>query len=430
MTRALTIALAAMLSLPAQASILGDTVTLDWGDGLAGCLVDAVVVDPGLEFDSVGADLCFGVFDMDVEVTANTVRFDFTTDHAYYTDYVTRAGYSMYTLNNLDPVCADGAPGIVTGITNVTTNFDPLEWQPYQVAFTDSQVQILGDPDALGGDIETYITAGTFIEFEIEYSCPSVGSGSLETDLDGVELDFGDGSTACVLTEMVAPGYEWIGAGPDLCMAGPSGRLDVDVSDDTLRIDFTALQSFGTGGILDLPVFTIGDLEPVCPDGDIGSVIGLGSVTTNMDPLQWVPTDVAYGADYVQILGNPADGLNMDTQIGDFIEIEVLFDCTPGPALAIGGSCPGPMTVDVTGITPGGQVGVISSTALGSDVVPAGLCAGTATGLASPNFMFLLNDTDSDGEMSFTPTVPGWGCGRHLQMVDMTTCTATNVDTI
>ncbi|MFT4623713.1 MAG: hypothetical protein ACI8PZ_002369 [Myxococcota bacterium] len=424
------IALAA--ALPAHASILGDDIILDWGDGGGGAFAYGTVVDPGVEFADIGDELGFFSFQMDVDVTADHVRFDFTNDHYYYTDGLTHEPYTMYTLFDLDPICADGSPGTVTGMTNVTTNFDPLEWIPSQIAWDVDKVQITADPYGLNAEDETYIAAGTYIEFDIEYSCPAGpggGGGTLVSDADGVEFDFGDGVGGCVLTEMVIPGYEWIDAGPDLCMAGPSGRLDSDVGADYWRIDFTAEQDFGTGGGVLIPLFTLGDLEPVCPDGSTGTINSLTSVTTNMDPLQWEPSEITFGPDYIQLLADPDDGANVRTHPGDFVEVEFDFSCGAGPSLTVGGSCPGLTPVDATGYTPYGQVAVLMSGGLGSATVPAGPCAGTATGLAVANFQFLINDWDGDGEFHFSPVAPGLFCGINVQFVDMTTCAVSAVGT-
>ena len=51
------------------------------------------------------------------------------------------------------------------------------------------------------------------------------------------------------------------------------------------------------------------------------------------------------------------------------------------PVLAITGSCPGSATAAVAAITPGGRYALIKGDGSGTDVVPAGACAGLETGL-------------------------------------------------
>jgi hypothetical protein len=254
-------------------------------------------------------------------------------------------------------------------------------------------------------------------------------TGTLVDDVDGVEFDFGDGLAGCVLTEAVVPGYEWVDAGPDLCMAGPVGRLDSDVGENYWRIDFIVEQDVGTGGAPLLPIFTLGDFEPGCLDGSMGVVSGLTSVTTNMDPAQWEPSEITFGDDYVQLLADPDDGANVRFNVGDFIEVELEFDCGDGPALSIVGACPGVLAIDATGFSPFGQVAVVMSGGLGSAVVPAGPCAGVATDLAVVNFQFLMTDFDGDGALNFAPSIGGPFCGMNVQFMDMDTCVISNVAT-
>lgn len=253
-------------------------------------------------------------------------------------------------------------------------------------------------------------------------------AGMLGTD---VTLDFGDGITGCLITETVVdPGVEWVDAGPDLCMAGPTGRLDVDVTDTTVRFDFTAEQDIGTAGTA-APMFTLNGIHPTCPGGSTGWVDSIVSVSTNMDPNEWIPTQVAFADDEVQLIADPAslDGdVNLRTHPGDFIELELAFGC-PAPALGLTltGTCPGSIDIDIVGITPGGQVGVIFDASLGSGVIGGGPCAGTVTDLDTPSLDLIMVDTDGDGEIHVSPSVSAH-CGEYMQIVDRTTCDTSNVE--
>jgi hypothetical protein len=81
------------------------------------------------------------------------------------------------------------------------------------------------------------------------------------------------------------------------------------------------------------------------------------------------------------------------------------------------------MSINVSGITGGGSVALLSANGPGSFVVPAGPCAGTVTGL-SPSGAALRSTSSADGGgmWGITPTIPGAACGAFVQALDLTTC--------
>lgn len=101
---------------------------------------------------------------------------------------------------------------------------------------------------------------------------------------------------------------------------------------------------------------------------------------------------------------------------------------TAGPRLSRTGSCPGSSTFTVTGATPGGTVAIAMSGSLGSFVIPGAYqCAGTVLGLGGiPTLVGTLN-ANANGVGSRTVNLPAAVCGRYLQMVDLSSCTTTNV---
>jgi hypothetical protein len=252
-------------------------------------------------------------------------------------------------------------------------------------------------------------------------------AGLMGTD---VTVDFGDGISGCLLTETVVRGYEWVDAGPAMCMAGPSGRLDIDVGDDYWRIDFTTIQDFGMSG--GRPMFTLNRLQPICWDGSVGTIRDLTSVTTNMDPNEWVPSDITFGRDFIQILGNPTGDANVRTNTGDYIDVTIDFECPPvnlPPKMQFNGTCPGPMTLEGKGFEPGGSIAVLKGTGPGNDIMPAGPCAGDATGLSGLSYVTSLT-ADSLGEILLTPSIPANLCGSSIQLVDLATCELTFLDVL
>ncbi|MHC4837232.1 MAG: hypothetical protein ACYTF3_03470 [Planctomycetota bacterium] len=106
---------------------------------------------------------------------------------------------------------------------------------------------------------------------------------------------------------------------------------------------------------------------------------------------------------------------------------------TPGTSqlgvfdLTIAGSCPGPITISVTGATPGAQVALAWSLNAGSSSVPGGACGGTALGLAAPNLLTILV-ADASGQAAFAANAPSSACGVFLQAVDLGACAASDVE--
>lgn len=240
---------------------------------------------------------------------------------------------------------------------------------------------------------------------------------------------FSSGGGCELSATVIDPGVEFVDAGPDLCMAGPTGRLDIDVADGAIRWDFTATQDFGFSTSTD-PWLRIEDIAPTCPGGTVGEVVGIASVTTNLPASEWDTSLVSFGPDIVEILGDPmatgGDTL-IRTDPGDFIDVELMFECPI--SLDISGTCPGPLSIDIEGITPGGEAGVILGSGLGSDVIPGGPCAGAVTDLSGASLFSIMTDGDSDGEIHISPNVTSQ-CGQVMQIVDRSSCTLSNAVTL
>ncbi len=85
------------------------------------------------------------------------------------------------------------------------------------------------------------------------------------------------------------------------------------------------------------------------------------------------------------------------------------------PILTITGSCPGEITIGVSGAVGGARL--YASEAVGSSVVVAGACTGTELGLAPPPHLTGDSPTDMNGDGSTSRVVgPEW-CGRFLQLL-------------
>ncbi|MFT4621409.1 MAG: hypothetical protein ACI8PZ_000061 [Myxococcota bacterium] len=92
------------------------------------------------------------------------------------------------------------------------------------------------------------------------------------------------------------------------------------------------------------------------------------------------------------------------------------------PTITTSGSCPGPITIDVTGVAPYQSMAFLYGLGAGSDTIARGACTGTASGLSGIRFGFAAADDDGDGAFSFTPVVPDGACGRYMQAMDMSDC--------
>lgn len=97
----------------------------------------------------------------------------------------------------------------------------------------------------------------------------------------------------------------------------------------------------------------------------------------------------------------------------------------PGATLTVGGSCPGPASIEGSGLTPGGMVFLLGSAAPGTTAIGGGPCAGTVTALATPSRRVTLT-ADGAGGVSISPSLPPGACGKSVQLLDLTSCVLTN----
>ena len=100
------------------------------------------------------------------------------------------------------------------------------------------------------------------------------------------------------------------------------------------------------------------------------------------------------------------------------------------PSLSIEGECPGLSTIEITGLTPGGNMTMLFSAGLGEGAIPAGGCGGTITGLDPVRWAMTTPDVDGDGNMRFSPFMPESACGKHVQIMDPTDCSLSGIVTI
>ncbi|MFT4622613.1 MAG: hypothetical protein ACI8PZ_001269 [Myxococcota bacterium] len=98
-------------------------------------------------------------------------------------------------------------------------------------------------------------------------------------------------------------------------------------------------------------------------------------------------------------------------------------------SLDMSGDCPGTVDISISGFTPGGTaVFLFGGAGEGSDVIGRGACAGTPTGLAGMRFATRIAADDA-GNAAFSPTFPDGRCDTPVQVLDVSSCTLSNVDT-
>jgi len=95
-----------------------------------------------------------------------------------------------------------------------------------------------------------------------------------------------------------------------------------------------------------------------------------------------------------------------------------------GVSLSKTGSCPGPVTLNATGCTAGGNVAILYGTA-GSFTKNGNPCNGLTLGIANPT-LAAMRTANGAGAASLSFNAPPGACGRTVQAVDVGSCTASN----
>ncbi len=103
-------------------------------------------------------------------------------------------------------------------------------------------------------------------------------------------------------------------------------------------------------------------------------------------------------------------------------------------SLTADGTCPngGPIQIRWSGATPNGQAALIFAACEGSFIVPARHpCQGTQLGLGDCQIHVAWSGrSDGTGSKALNSTAGAGACDKFLQLLDLTTCTTSNVATI
>jgi len=102
-----------------------------------------------------------------------------------------------------------------------------------------------------------------------------------------------------------------------------------------------------------------------------------------------------------------------------------VYELPPVFTLGVNGTCPGSLTITLTGGTPNGAAILVAGSSLGTTVVPSGACAGEEVDLtgviATQGAGF-----DPSGDLTLTVSPQIGLCGTFLQAIDLATCRVTN----
>ena len=97
------------------------------------------------------------------------------------------------------------------------------------------------------------------------------------------------------------------------------------------------------------------------------------------------------------------------------------------PTLELSGTCPGTVSLQAGGLTPGGAVVVAWADLVGSTAVPSGACAGLEVGLAAAEPVLFATASPA-GTLSFVDVAAGAPlCGKLLRVLDVESCGLTNI---
>ena len=95
-------------------------------------------------------------------------------------------------------------------------------------------------------------------------------------------------------------------------------------------------------------------------------------------------------------------------------------------SLEVSGSCPGEVTFDAAGLSPGATVAWLYGLEKGDDLISRGSCAGAASDLGGIRLGRMAEATFG-GNSSVTLSLPDHACDTPIQVLDTETCAFTNV---
>ena len=122
------------------------------------------------------------------------------------------------------------------------------------------------------------------------------------------------------------------------------------------------------------------------------------------------------------VIGTSGDNNGAEDRGSAYIYGETTIDLQ----LEISGRCPGDLTVAASGATPDGDMQLWAGFELGSFTLETGICMRLDLGLEGPKRL-RIGEANEDGTKIETHTASEAQCGALLRLIDMTTCTTSQL---
>ncbi len=134
----------------------------------------------------------------------------------------------------------------------------------------------------------------------------------------------------------------------------------------------------------------------------------------------WLATGYSGVCDTVVLTGSP----------GFYVMDDVTFYEAGGYRLSVRGTCPGTVTVEWNGATPSTQQGLVFGQSEGSTTIPNGACQGTMLGIQGQVRLVNSFGTGPNGSGNVSGNAGTSACGHFLQLIEVPSCSTSNVDNI
>ncbi|NOG54069.1 MAG: hypothetical protein HND57_07030 [Planctomycetes bacterium] len=200
-----------------------------------------------------------------------------------------------------------------------------------------------------------------------------------------------------------------------------------------LPTDGAGIDSFGVSVAISGTTAVVGAFGDD-DNGDLSGSAYLFDTTTGEQIAKFLPADgaegdqfgrsVAIGGTTVIVGARDDDDNGTDSGSAYVFELEA-------PVLRAAATCPGggPIAIDWSCTTPAGRIAVIFAANRGNFAIPGMYpCAGTQLGLGVSAIRIAYQGTsDATGSGTLNASAPSVACGAYLQLIDLDSCTVSNV---
>lgn len=180
----------------------------------------------------------------------------------------------------------------------------------------------------------------------------------------------------------------------------------------------------GVGGWVETNTF--GAKLQLVIDGDAGQPVDFGNVPLDYQHQFYGVIDPA-GFQAVEFRETEGKAEDQKLIFGD--DFLFAFSVASDLSLTVTGTCPGQVTLSVSGATPNRIIKVFGHPAEGSTTLAGGRCQGTTFGLAGLRLLEAFN-ADANGDASVVRKTKAAHCGIFLQALDVGSCATSEVTNI